>query len=198
MFVTILLGAVQSNNKFTFEFRKKGSINMGKLRIGSYEIEILDYYSFDIAFHVDAKMRNEEEIKKLLLVLNKNNGRKGICEFEIEEKSYIGYCSMYYYDKNYNVRIIMIPMSDEEYGEENHFVRIFDENLKKILDNQRRAIVDIVKVLKEKGIMEEFEEKKILDYIPEGEYGQAIFHMVNNLDEYLKERKIRMEDLKGK
>lgn len=169
---------------------------MEKLRIESCEIEIIDYYNWNGAFHIDAKLQGEEEIRKIVSVLDESNGENGMCDFEIGAERYRGYCSNYYYDKQHNIRLIMLSMSDEEYDEECHRPNIFNKNLKKILHNQRSAIEEIVKSLRENGIITEFQEKRIIDYIPEREYGEVIFHMVDNLEEYLKECGIEMKDLK--
>lgn len=85
----------------------------------------------------------------------------------------------------------MISTTDEAYARERHSTTLLFENLERVLDGQRKVIVEIANLLCER----EVDRLEILRNIPEIEYGQGLRHLVENLRDWLKKNGERLEDL---
>ncbi len=162
-----------------------------KLKTKFYEVNILGYFDWSGAIRIDIKLNSYEELKEFLKFVSEHGVKNGLFDFEIEEKVFRGHCGAYYYDREYNVRLIMNSMSDEEYAEERHSTTLLFENLENILTGQRNAIIEITNALFQKDSVKE----KILKNIPEIEYGEGLGHLVHDLQEWLKQSGERLEDL---
>lgn len=164
-----------------------------KLKTKFYEVNILGYFDWSGAIRVDIKLNSYDELKEFLKFVSEHGAKDGLFDFEIGEKAFRGHCGAYYYDREYNVRLIMNSMSDEEYVEERHSTTLIFENLERILAGQRNAIIEITNALFEKDSVKE----EILKNIPEIEYGEGLRHLVENLQEWLRQNNERLEDLKN-
>lgn len=162
-----------------------------KLKTDFYEVDILGYFNWSGAIRVDIKLNSYGELKEFLKFVFEHGEQNGLFDFEIGEEAFRGHCGMYYYDRTYNVRLIMISTSDEAYARERHSTTLLFENLEKVLDGQRKAIVEITNLLCER----EIDRLEILRNVPEIEYGQGLRHLVEDLPDWLKKSGERLEDL---
>lgn len=169
---------------------------MDKLITDFYEISILDFVNIGRYIYIDIKLESEMELKKFISFVNEHNYENELFDYEISGKKYHGHCGMYVYDKNLNSRLVMVIMSDDEYTKERYTPSIFLDNVKKVLNNQKNAIRELTEALKDKNIINDIDEQKILNILPTKDYGQEMRHEVDDLKLYLEKMEERLSDLR--
>lgn len=168
---------------------------MKKLKTEFYEVGILRYYNLNGVIRLDIKLNNYEELKDFILFSSKNNEENGLFDFDVSGEKYFGHCGAFYYDSNYNARLVMISFCKEEYQEERRTKSVFIENLESTSLKQRNSLKKLLKILESKKIISEFESEEVFKDFSELECGFGLMHYVKDLNKWLTDNGERIEDL---
>ena len=165
------------------------------LKTEFYEVEILRYLNLNGVIRLDIKLNSNEELKEFILFASENNEENRPFDFYVSGEKYYGHCGAFYYDSNYNARLVMLSFYKEKFQEERRGKSIFIENLENISLKQRNSLKKLLKLLTEKMIISECESEEVLKDFSEVECGCGLMHYVENLDKWLKDNGERLEDL---
>lgn len=129
---------------------------------------------------------------KFIDFYDKNINDDRIFEFEISGMNFSGKMSSLIYDKSFDIRLY-IWYDNFENGKSKN---IFRCNLLKALNNNKNAMREILCVLEKQKIVNKRDFDKIINYLPENDYGNEMFREVGNLQLYLKNMEITLDDLR--
>lgn len=159
---------------------------------GSYEFEVKDFIKTQDTIIMDFSFSEKTEMEKFIDFYDKNINGDRIFEFEISGMNFSGKMGSLIYDKYFDVRLY-IWHDNFEIGKSKD---IFICNLLTALNNNKNAMRGILCALERQNIVIKKDFDKIINYLPENDYGNEMFRQVENLQLYLKDMEITLDDFR--